>query len=89
MTDMAPDGVGQVAATHETWVGPPLDEEERSEMVEVSGLIKVSECYAPNIPEVAAGQTLDFVFQGWSSTRVGPYIQPHERSYVAFAWQIL
>ena len=28
MTDMAPDGVGQVAATHETWVGPPLDEED-------------------------------------------------------------
>lgn len=24
---MAPDGVGQVAATHDTWVGPPLDEE--------------------------------------------------------------
>lgn len=29
VTDMAPEGVGQVAATHETWVGPPLDEEER------------------------------------------------------------
>jgi len=28
VTDMAPDGVGQVAATHETWVGPPLDEED-------------------------------------------------------------
>ncbi|CAK9090926.1 unnamed protein product [Durusdinium trenchii] len=28
VTDMAPDGVGQVAATHDTWVGPPLDEED-------------------------------------------------------------
>lgn len=28
VTDMAPDGVGTVAATHETWIGPPLDEED-------------------------------------------------------------
>ena len=28
MTDMAPGGVGAVAASHETWIGPPLDEEE-------------------------------------------------------------
>ncbi|CAJ1375157.1 unnamed protein product [Effrenium voratum] len=28
VTDMAPGGVGSVAATHETWVGPPLDEED-------------------------------------------------------------
>ena len=28
VTDMAPGGVGAVAASHETWVGPPLDEED-------------------------------------------------------------
>lgn len=28
VTDMAPGGVGAVAATHATWVGPPLDEED-------------------------------------------------------------
>ncbi|CAE7206322.1 unnamed protein product [Symbiodinium microadriaticum] len=28
VTDMAPGGVGAVAASHETWIGPPLDEED-------------------------------------------------------------
>jgi len=28
VTDMAPGGVGAVAASHETWVGPPLDEQD-------------------------------------------------------------